>query len=237
MHHSTRSKTQKFKIQRGTDKGNAQVLVSSSSIPLVQSTILIGASAIRVTRGIRKTSLFPLGLHIKSLFGRALAHTLRSSIFPRKMATFLNHLRIGKQRRLLFVTQEWHARTRAACMLEPLCRTLAGTGVQGWTRTACSRACCVLISRLRRLLPGMQGFRLTGLLTGLLPLVAFCILKQSYATFWGSNEVALQFFSLAPHSDRHPISVLRFIVSFRDNRHERQFILQLTFSRFPVVSW
>ena len=52
----------------------------------------------------------------------------------------------------------------------------------------------------------MQGFRLTGLLTGLLPLVAFCILKQSYATFWGSNEVALHFFSLAPHSDRHPIS-------------------------------
>ena len=25
-------------------------------------------------------------------------------------------------------------------------------------------------------------------------------------TFWGSNEVALQVFSLAPHSDRHPIS-------------------------------
>ena len=56
------------------------------------------------------------------------------------------------------------------------------------------------------ILHGMQGFRLTGLLTGLLPLVAFCILKQSYATFWGSNEVALQFISLAPHSDRHPIS-------------------------------
>ena len=105
-----------------------------------------------------------------------------------------------------------------------LFRTSAGTGVQGWTRTACSRACCVLIFRLRRLLlPGvhMQGFRLTGLLTGLLPLVAFCILsyKQSYATFWGSNEVALQFFlscthRTAPHmctvyctySDRHPIS-------------------------------
>ena len=84
--------------------------------------------------------------------------------------------------------------------------TLAGIGVQGWTRTACCRACCVLISRLCRLLPGMQGFRLTGSLTGLLPLVAFCILKQSYATFWGSNEVALQFISLAPHSDRHPIS-------------------------------
>ena len=66
-----------------------------------------------------------------------------------------------------------------ACMLEPLClRTLAGTEVQGWTRTACSRACCVLLSRLRHLLPSMQGFRLTGLLTGLLPLVAFCILKQ-----------------------------------------------------------
>ena len=85
-------------------------------------------------------------------------------------------------------------------------RTLAGTRVQGWTRTACSRACCVLLSRLRRLLPGMQGFRLTGLLTGLLPLVAFCILKQLYATIRGSNEVALQFFSLAPHSDRYPIS-------------------------------
>ena len=32
-------------------------------------------------------------------------------------------------------------------------RTLAGTGVQVWTRTACTRAFCVLLSRLRRLLP------------------------------------------------------------------------------------
>ena len=57
-------------------------------------------------------------------------------------------------------------------------RTRARTHMcERWTRTACSRACCVLLSRLRRLLPGMPGFRLTGLLTGLLPLVAFCILK------------------------------------------------------------
>ena len=42
----------------------------------------------------------------------------------------------------------------------------------------CVFSCLLLAaSRLRRLLPGMQGFRLTGLLTGLLPLVAFCILK------------------------------------------------------------
>ena len=31
------------------------------------------------------------------------------------------------------------------------------------------------------------------------------------------------------------LSVLRFIVSFQDNRDERQSILQLTFSRFPVI--
>ena len=31
------------------------------------------------------------------------------------------------------------------------------------------------------------------------------------------------------------LSVLRFIVSFQDDRDERQFILQLTLSRFPVI--
>ena len=95
-------------------------------------------------------------------------------------------------------------------------------------------ACCFLAASC---VPGMQGFRLTGLLTGLLPLVAFCILKQSYATFWGSHKVALQFSSIAP---QHTVidtlsSVLRFIVSFQDGRDERHFILQLTFSRFPVI--
>ena len=89
----------------------------------------------------------------------------------------------------------------------------AGTGVQGWTRTACSRACSVLLSRLRRLLPGMQGFRLTGLPTGLLPLVAFCILKTvtsvchtSYMPHFEARTRLRFSFSLLHHSVRYPIS-------------------------------
>ena len=38
-------------------------------------------------------------------------------------------------------------------------------------------AACCFLAYAASCLPGMQGFRLTGLLTGLLPLVAFCILK------------------------------------------------------------
>ena len=42
-------------------------------------------------------------------------------------------------------------------------------------------------------------------------------------------------FSLLHHTVIDTLSVLRFIVSFQDDRDERQFILQLTLSRFPVI--
>ena len=42
-------------------------------------------------------------------------------------------------------------------------------------------------------------------------------------------------FSLLHRTVIDTLSVLRFIVSFQNDRDERQFILQLTFSRFPVI--
>ena len=42
-------------------------------------------------------------------------------------------------------------------------------------------------------------------------------------------------FSLLHHTVIDTLSVLRFIVSFQDDRDERQFILQLTLSKFPVI--
>ena len=50
-----------------------------------------------------------------------------------------------------------------------------------------------------------------------------------YATFRGSKRTRLRFnFCLAHHTVIDTLSMLRFIVSFQDDRDERQFILQLT---------
>ena len=43
---------------------------------------------------------------------------------------------------------------------------------------SCLLRAALSLAYATHLLPSMQGFRLRGLLTGLLPLVAFCILKQ-----------------------------------------------------------
>ena len=105
----------------------------------------------------------------------------------------------------------------SVCMTFGQLRSHAGTEVQNWTRAACSRACCVLISRLRLACKQAQGLRLTGLLTGLLPLIAVCILKPSYVVFWGSNEVALRCSHFYTTPSSTPYHTFAPFVSFHDD--------------------
>ena len=64
----------------------------------------------------------------------------------------------------------------------------------------------------------------------------FCLYVGAALPHFGARTRLRFSFSLLHHTVIDTLSVLQFIVSFQDDQHDRQFILQLTFSRFSVVS-